>query len=114
MGQLIELREIPRGQLEQSLEAAARGLHADPGAAYRGDCDMFRGSHGLPVCRGQCKGGGTCHLVIIGIEGSHSDIYDYLVLCTCLSGAQIDKLIKGRAQTVTLPGKESGPKSASW
>lgn len=103
MGQMIELREIPRNELGTALEAAARQLKADPGAGYQGDCDMFARSDHFPACRGKCKRGGACHLVIIGIEGSHSDLYNYLIFCTCMSNEELDKLIRGRAQLVPLP-----------
>lgn len=105
MSQIIELREIPRGKLEESLETATRQLHPDPGAGHRGSCDMFRGTDGFPICRGQCGGNHQCHLVIIGFEGSHSDLCNYLVFCTCMTDDELDKLIGGRAERIPLPQK---------
>jgi len=102
MGQTIELREIPRGKLVESLEGAARKLRPDPGPNHKGPCDMFRGKNGFPVCRGTCKAKPACHMVIIGIEGSHSDLYNYLALCTCMSNAELDKLLHGRAHVVEI------------
>lgn len=108
MGQTIELRDIPRGTLRQNLETAARQLPPDPGN-YTGDCAMFRGADGFPVCLGQCGEATPCHLAIISTEGSHSDLYNYLVLCTCMSDAALDKLIGGRAKIVkTLRSEASG------
>ena len=103
MSQMIELREIPLGKLAEDLTQAARKLPKDPGAKHKGPCDMYRGTDGFPVCRGQCQGNTPCHLVIIGIEGSHSDLRNYLVFCTCMTNAELDKLIHGRAQVVELP-----------
>jgi hypothetical protein len=103
MSQLIELRDIPRGKLSEDLIQAARKLPKDPGAGHQGPCEMYRGSDGFPVCRGQCQGKTPCHLVIIGIEGSHSDLHNYLVFCTCMTNADLDRLIQGRAEIVELP-----------
>lgn len=113
MGQTIELREISRGQLEGSLETAARKLRADPGPNYRGDCEMFRGADGFPICRGQCQEDAACHLVIVSTEGSHSDLYNYLVLCTCMGDVELDKLIRGRAQIVPLPIRKASETGAT-
>jgi hypothetical protein len=102
MGELIELREIPRGQLEKDLETAARKLKPDPGANHGGNCEMFHGADHFPVCRGQCAGGAPCHLVVIGSEGSHSDLHNYLAFCTCMTKEELNKLIGGRAEIVEI------------
>ena len=108
MGQSIELREIPRGKLVENLEGAAKKLHPDPGLNHKGPCDMYRDKDGFPVCRGECDGKSHCHLLIIAIEGSHSDLYNYLVLCTCMSNAELDKLLHGRAHIVELVRPKAG------
>ena len=106
MAEHIELREIPRGQFEKSIEEAAKALKKpDPGPGHQGPCEMFRpaAGGGLPQCRGKCDGKDPCRLLIIAREGSHSDVYNIGVFCTCMSEAEIDRIGDGCDHRATSP-----------
>ena len=87
------LREIPFNKIEESIETAARQLDPDPGEGYKGECQMFRGADKFPVCRGICKKTNhKCHILRLQAKtGTHSDLYDILIICTCKTMEEIEE-----------------------
>jgi hypothetical protein len=90
----FQLNDVPRGEIERQVAAKAQTLPKEP-PNYKGDCDLFRPAKGRPpYCTGKCGRARRCKLLIVCREGSHSDRYDVLVTCTCLSKRELDELFE--------------------
>jgi hypothetical protein len=106
--------DVPRSQIKDQIIKKSGGLQRDPGAGYKGDCDLFQAPKAspdaeptdIPVCRGNCPKGGTCILAIVAWEGRYSDVYDVNVFCTCMTSAELHKWAHAKkGQVIDLDGK---------
>jgi hypothetical protein len=106
------LWDVPRGQIKDILIKKSAGLPKNPGAGFKGECDLFQAPKRgdaepseIPVCMGICKGAVKCHLAIVAWEGRHSDVYDVAVFCTCMTEEELTKWARAKGGQVINLGK---------